>query len=421
MNRESFDLLLNVIRNRLTRQNTVLRNCLTPENVLACGLLRLAHGNSYKTIGPALNVGRTTAIEAYQDVVEALYDLRNEYIEFPTTVAETMRCRETFTDKSRLPNIVGAIDGTHIKIVAPRDGAVDYFSRNQQHDFIIQAVADVHRSWAFLFSEDVGRKEVWDDSGIESSSTNGKDSDNEPELAVEGDGLAVPRSLKFEMCQALEEKDNKIVQLEQKNDELLKYVACLEKSPVNKGKDIADVTKKSRTLKTFLSRANTALWFSKSFGLYIHEIVVKEQKTREAHILMGNGENGKTKGGIDSLADTEKANIEQVLFLLDKFCVGDVSYHEQTMIVDGLPKSYLVKQQRDKLNDICQISPTPGNAEGAQMSFTDFLKERVADMMSREEGKNWTDKPIQVKISGDGAHKELFIHFAFIFTTTCWG
>ena len=123
MNRESW----------LTRQNTVLRNCLTPEKVLACGLLRLAHGNSYETIGPALNVGRTTAIEACQDVVEALYDLRNEYIEFPTTVAETMRCIETFTDKSRLPNIVGAIDGTHIKIVAPRDSAVDYFSRNQQH------------------------------------------------------------------------------------------------------------------------------------------------------------------------------------------------------------------------------------------------------------------------------------------------
>ena len=46
MNRESFDLLLNVIRNRLTRQNTILRNCLTPEKVLACGFLRLAHGNS---------------------------------------------------------------------------------------------------------------------------------------------------------------------------------------------------------------------------------------------------------------------------------------------------------------------------------------------------------------------------------------
>lgn len=39
--------------------------------------------------------------------------------------------------------------------------------------------------------------------------------------------------------------------------------------------------------------------------------------------------------------------------------------------------SYLVKQQKDQLNYICHISPTPGNAEGAQMSFTDLLKERV--------------------------------------------
>ena len=53
-----------------------------------------------------------------------------------------MRCIETFTDKSRLRNIVEAIDETHIKIISPRDSAVDYFSGNRQHDFIIQAVAD---------------------------------------------------------------------------------------------------------------------------------------------------------------------------------------------------------------------------------------------------------------------------------------
>jgi len=126
-----------------------------------------------------------------------------------------------------------------------------------------------------------------------------------------------------EMCQALEEKDAKLVELEQKNEELLKYVARLQQSPLNKGKDIADVTKKTRTLKTFLSRANTALWFSKSFGLDIHKITAKEQKPGQTHIVKGNGENGKTKGEIDSMTDTDKAKIEQVLFLLDKFCVGD--------------------------------------------------------------------------------------------------
>ena len=74
------------------------------------------------------------------------------------------------------------------------------------------------------------------------------------------------------------------------------------------------------------------------------------------------------------MANTDKAKIEQVLFLLNKFCIGDAFYHELTMIADGLPKSHLAKQQRDQLNDICHSNPIPGNAEGAEMSFTDLLK-----------------------------------------------
>ena len=49
-------------------------------------------------------------------------------------------------------------------------------------------------------------------------------------------------------------------------------------------------------------------------------------------------------GGYGNLHKEDKNKLEQVLFLLDKFCVGDEVYHELTMITDGLPKSYLVKQ-----------------------------------------------------------------------------
>lgn len=64
----------------------------------------------------------------------ALFELKDEYIHFPQTVEETIASIETFEDLSRLPNIVGAIDGTHIPINAPRESAVDYFSRYQHHD-----------------------------------------------------------------------------------------------------------------------------------------------------------------------------------------------------------------------------------------------------------------------------------------------
>ena len=134
-------MLLNVIAPRITRLDTRFRNCVPPEKVLALGLFRLAHGNSYISIAPAMNVGKSV-IEAVQDVVESLFDLRNEYIKFPETEQEKAALIRTFEEYSDLPNIAGAIDGTRIRIEAPKDSAVDYFSRYQQHNFVVQAVVD---------------------------------------------------------------------------------------------------------------------------------------------------------------------------------------------------------------------------------------------------------------------------------------
>ena len=83
------------------------------------------------TIGANFGVGKSTVIEAVQDVTGALFELRNEYIKFPVSEAETRTCIERFSELSNLPNVAGAIDGTHIRIKAPDESAVDYFSRSE--------------------------------------------------------------------------------------------------------------------------------------------------------------------------------------------------------------------------------------------------------------------------------------------------
>ena len=85
-------------------------------------------------------------IEAVQDVVESLFDLRNEYIKFPETEQETAaRLIRTFEEYSVLPNIEGSIDETRIRVEAPKDSVIANFSRYQQHDFVVQAVVDGRR------------------------------------------------------------------------------------------------------------------------------------------------------------------------------------------------------------------------------------------------------------------------------------
>ena len=109
MDRDTFDVLLNVLHHSLLRQNTSLRDCIPPEKVLALGLYRLAHGNSYSTIGANFGVGKSMVIEAVQDVTEALFDVRNEYIKSPVTEAETIASIETFSELSDLPNVAGQL------------------------------------------------------------------------------------------------------------------------------------------------------------------------------------------------------------------------------------------------------------------------------------------------------------------------
>ena len=75
--RTTFQVLLNVIAPWITRLDMRFRNFVLPEKVLVLGLFRLAHGNSYISIAPAMNIRKSIVIEAVQDVVESLFDLRN--------------------------------------------------------------------------------------------------------------------------------------------------------------------------------------------------------------------------------------------------------------------------------------------------------------------------------------------------------
>ena len=105
--------LLVTLGHKVQREDTRLRNCIPPEKVLAIGLYRLAHGGSFSNAGIAMNVGKATVREAFTDVVNALYDFRNDFIKFPANEVETRASIETFEGLSDLPNIAGAIDGTH--------------------------------------------------------------------------------------------------------------------------------------------------------------------------------------------------------------------------------------------------------------------------------------------------------------------
>ena len=129
------------------------------------------------------------------------------------------------------------------------------------------------------------------------------------------------------------------------NKELADYVETLEKrDSLNcQGRKIHDLSnkQKGRRLRVLKNKAQCALWFCKSYGLEISQIKLKD-------------EDG-CKYNFDYTADhdsnmSENEVIEQILFILDKFCVRDALYHEVSILSDDLQKSYLVKQLRADMN-----------------------------------------------------------------------
>ena len=73
------------------------------------------------------------------------------------------------------------------------------------------------------------------------------------------------------------------------------------------------------------------------------------------NLIDDSGENHRPSFGkkglksYEELSVDEQENVQQVLFIMDKFCIGEAAYHELTCCPSGekLPRSYLIKQCKD--------------------------------------------------------------------------
>ena len=102
---------------------------------------------------------------------------------------------------------------------------------------------------------------------------------------------------------------------------------------------IQDVGKKqqSRKFRMLKNRTQCALWFCEGFRLKLSHINFRDDTGGNYSLYYH------THNGSSDLSEDEQWNLDKVLFLLDKFCVGNEFYHELSMLSEDLPRSYLIK------------------------------------------------------------------------------
>ncbi len=139
MHKETFLKLVDLVTPAIAKEDTVFQDAIPSHKRVAIVLWRRAVGSRFRAIAAHFDVGKSTCVNITKDFCRALNMLSRHYIKFPNNCDETTRALALFQDDCKFPHAFGAIDGTHIEIIAPKE-PFDYFDRHHRYSVIIQAV-----------------------------------------------------------------------------------------------------------------------------------------------------------------------------------------------------------------------------------------------------------------------------------------
>ena len=118
------------------------------EQKIGASLWFLATGECFRSIGDRFGMGESTFSYALRDFINIIITkFLAEKIAFPNTELEVNEITSEFRRIGRIPNIIGAIDGSHIPIKAPHLFPVDYFNRKGFYSIVLQAVVDHNKKF----------------------------------------------------------------------------------------------------------------------------------------------------------------------------------------------------------------------------------------------------------------------------------
>ncbi|KAM7296724.1 putative nuclease HARBI1 [Ixodes scapularis] len=123
-------------------ERSTRRSCaLAAEQQVIVALQFYATGNFLITAGDYVHVQVSSASRSVRQVTVALTRRARDFIRWPD-VAESAALQEQFFDVAGFPCVVGAVDGTHIRIQGPRVHEEVYVNRHLYHSINVQVVVD---------------------------------------------------------------------------------------------------------------------------------------------------------------------------------------------------------------------------------------------------------------------------------------
>jgi hypothetical protein len=92
-----------------------------PVVIQVCTALRFySQGAFFRATGDCINISKSSQSRCVYNVSKALSLKVNQFVKFPKTENEFSSMKHGFYAIKQIPNVIGAIDGTHIEIMTPK-------------------------------------------------------------------------------------------------------------------------------------------------------------------------------------------------------------------------------------------------------------------------------------------------------------
>ncbi|KAK8761986.1 hypothetical protein V5799_031702 [Amblyomma americanum] len=131
-----------MMRPYMSPEECFVRTPIPVDKRVAIALYKLASCCEYRLVGNQFGVHKSTVKKfVYSFCLNASTHLTQKYVKLPSP-QEATEIAKRFEEKCHMPQLFGAIDGTHIPITAPKDGYRDFINRKQWASYNMQAVVD---------------------------------------------------------------------------------------------------------------------------------------------------------------------------------------------------------------------------------------------------------------------------------------
>ena len=137
----TFEFILDKIQREISRKITPMRDPVTAKRRLALTLYYLSSTAEYRTVANLFGVSRSFVCQCVREVSLAIIKRFPKVITFPKG-DDLLEVLQGYEERWGFPMCAGAIDGTHVPIIAPADSHIEYVNRKGCHSIVMQAVTD---------------------------------------------------------------------------------------------------------------------------------------------------------------------------------------------------------------------------------------------------------------------------------------